>query len=208
MSNQNPQRPPKKKHPIRNAFLAGGAAVVALVVTVAVFTPSDPAAKSVETVAPATVKPSVQPTPTPTVTVETEPTEGSGCPLDLTPEDYAKCLDEWLGETPTEASPSLTASQEQAIGAAQNYLEFSAFSRAGLIKQLSSKYGDGFTVKDATFAVDHITVDWNEQAAKAAKNYLEVSHFSRSGLIKQLTSKYGDQFTRAQAEYGVKKAGL
>ena len=105
-------------------------------------------------------------------------------------------------------APKLTRSQEQAVGAAQQYLEVSAFSRKGLIAQLTSDYGSGFSVKDATFAVDHLRVDWNEQAVLAAKSYLEVSDFSRSGLIKQLESPYGGQFTHAEAVYGVSKAGL
>jgi hypothetical protein len=62
-----------------------------------------------------------------------------------------------------------------------------------------------FSTEDATFAVDHITVDWNEQAAKAAEQYLDVSGFSRGGLIDQL--EYAG-FTPAQAEYGVAAAGL
>jgi hypothetical protein len=185
MSNQNPQRPPKKKHPIRNAFLAGGAAVVALVVTVAVFTPSDPAAKSVETVAPATVKPSVQPTPTPTVTVQTEP--------EVTEEPV---------ETEAPAEPALSMSQEQAVGTARDYLEHQHFSRTGLIDQLEF---EGFTAKDATFGVDYLKVDWNEQAVEVAKDYLAGQHFSRSGLIDQLVF---EGFTAKQAAYGVKKAGL
>lgn len=102
----------------------------------------------------------------------------------------------------------MTTSQQQAIGAAEDYLSLTAFSRRGLIDQLSSEYGSGFSKADAAFAVDHIKVNWNEQAAKAAKSYLELTHFSRSGLIQQLTSKYGAQFTRAQAIYGVNKAGL
>jgi hypothetical protein len=43
--------------------------------------------------------------------------------------------------------------------------------------------GDGFSKKDATFAVNYIDVNWNKQAAKAAKNYLEIQSFSRQGLI-------------------------
>jgi hypothetical protein len=105
-------------------------------------------------------------------------------------------------------APALTKSQEQAIGAARDYLATSAFSRKGLIQQLSSAYGEGFSAKDATFAVDHLNVDWSEQAARSAKSYLEVSHFSRSGLIHQLESAYGEQFTHAQAVYGVTAAGL
>jgi hypothetical protein len=104
--------------------------------------------------------------------------------------------------------PEFTVSQEQAIESAESYLDFSAFSRLGLIDQLSSEYGEGFSTADATFAVDHITVDWNEQAAKSAKSYLEFSSFSRAGLIDQLVSEYGEQFTQEQAVYGVNQTGL
>lgn len=109
---------------------------------------------------------------------------------------------------PTKAAPKLTASQEQAIGSAQSYLSFQAFSRKGLIHQLSSDAGEGFSVADATYAVDHIKVDWNQQAAKKAKSYLEFQHFSRKGLIHQLESSAGEGFTHAQAVYGVNKTGL
>ncbi|HEY7043547.1 MAG TPA: Ltp family lipoprotein [Nocardioidaceae bacterium] len=104
--------------------------------------------------------------------------------------------------------PSYTASQEQAIGAAKDYLDYSAFSRTGLINQLSSKYGDGFSKADAIFAVNHIQVDWNEQAVQSAKDYLSMSHFSRVGLIQQLSSKYGDGYTVAQATYAANHVGL
>ena len=105
-------------------------------------------------------------------------------------------------------TPSFTTSQEQAIGSAKDYLDFSAFSRDGLIQQLSSKYGDGFSKADAIFAVNHITVNWNEQAVRSAKDYLAMSHFSRAGLIQQLDSKYGDGYTLAQATYAANHVGL
>jgi hypothetical protein len=57
----------------------------------------------------------------------------------------------------------------------------------------------------SAFAVDHVTVNWNEQAYLMAKEYLDYTHFSRSGLIGQL--KY-EGFTTKQATYGVTKAGL
>ena len=96
----------------------------------------------------------------------------------------------------------VTAEQENAIGTAEDYLDASAFSRSGLIGQL--KY-EGYSTAVATFAVDHVTVNWNEQAYLSAKAYLDLSHFSRSGLIGQL--KY-EGFTTKQATYGVTKAGL
>ncbi|WP_309230758.1 Ltp family lipoprotein [Nocardia sp. SYP-A9097] len=94
------------------------------------------------------------------------------------------------------AKQDITSSQRNAIRSAQQYLDYSAFSRSGLIHQL--EYED-FSTADATFAVDSLNVDWNEQAAKSAKQYLEYTSFSRSGLIDQLVY---DGFTRAQAEYG------
>jgi hypothetical protein len=112
---------------------------------------------------------------------------------------------------PTKTSkptPSFTVSQEQAIGSAKDYLNYSGFSRTGLIQQLSSKYGDGFKKADAIFAVNHITVNWNEQAVRSAKDYLSMSHFSRAGLIQQLSSKYGDGYTVAQATYAANHVGL
>ena len=103
---------------------------------------------------------------------------------------------------------SETAGQENARRSAEKYLDFSAFSRKGLIQQLSSSAGEGFSRADAIYAVNHIDVDWNEQAAKSAKNYLDQSAFSRQGLIEQLSSEYGDGFTHAQAVYGVNQTGL
>lgn len=101
---------------------------------------------------------------------------------------------------PPPAGP--TVSQEQARRSAESYLEFSAFSRTGLIDQL--KY-EGFSDQDATFGVDAVNPDWNEQAAKSAASYLEFSSFSRQGLIDQLLY---EGFTPEQAEYGVSTTGL
>lgn len=111
-------------------------------------------------------------------------------------------------DTTQSGAPKLTTGQEQAVGAAKNYLETAGFSRLGLIRQLSSKAGDGYSTADATYAVDHIKVDWNAQAVRAAKAYLDTSNFSRAGLIQQLTSSAGDQFTVAQATYAATQVGL
>ena len=104
--------------------------------------------------------------------------------------------------------PPLTTGQEQAVGAAKDYLDTSAFSRLGLIDQLSSAYGSGFSKADSTFAVDYLHVDWKAQAVLAAKEYLDSGHFSRAGMIEQLSSPYGSRFTRAQATYAADKVGL
>ena len=110
--------------------------------------------------------------------------------------------------TTAPAAPAETLSQANARKSAQSYLAIQPFSRAGLIKQLSSSYGEGFSVADATYGVDSLNADWNEQAAKAAKQYLSIKDLPRAGLINQLESDYGEGFTHDQAVYGVTAAGL
>lgn len=100
------------------------------------------------------------------------------------------------------AAEAGTVSQQNAKGKAADYLEFSAFSRSGLIKQLEF---EKFSAADATWAVDKLKVDWNAQAALKAKEYLEYQSFSRAGLVDQLMF---EGFTAAQAEFGVSKTGL
>jgi hypothetical protein len=105
---------------------------------------------------------------------------------------------------PTTESPFAreTVSQRNARQKAADYLDYTAFSRRGLIEQL--KY-EGFSEADATYGVDALDVDWYEQAAKKAADYLEYTSFSRDGLIEQLMY---EGFTREEAEYGVSTTGL
>lgn len=114
--------------------------------------------------------------------------------------------------TAAETEVEMTMGQRNAVGAASDYLEFSAFSRAGLFDQLTSEYGSKFPEEDAEFAISYLEenglVDWNEQAVKAAESYLEFSSFSKEGLIDQLSSEYGSQFTREQAEYAAEQVGF
>ena len=213
---QPAQKPPKK--PMSKEAKIGWAIFASLgaVALVGAALIPDSANDTATATKPSTVVTSVGNGPTPDpITPTNKPTaaEGTGCDLDSSPEEYADCLDGFVNGTtatpkPTKTTPAMTAGQEQAIGAAESYLEFTAFSRKGLIRQLSSDAGEGFSVADATFAVDHIKVNWNEQAARSAKSYLAMSHFSRKGLIHQLESSAGEGFTHAQAVYGVNKAGL
>lgn len=103
---------------------------------------------------------------------------------------------------PVVEAPSESVAQKNAVRQAESYLEYSAFSRSGLIGQL--EYED-YSTDDATYAVDHITVDWNVQAAKSAASYLEYSSFSRQGLIDQLVY---EGFSASEAEFGVSQTGL
>lgn len=105
--------------------------------------------------------------------------------------------------SPQETSaPKETTGQKNARSKAETYLDVIPFSRSGLIKQLNF---DGFSNSDASYAVDAITVDWNQQSALKSKSYLDIMAFSRSGLITQLLF---DGFTQSQAEYGASTTGL
>ncbi len=101
----------------------------------------------------------------------------------------------------------LSIDERNVVKEAQNYLILFPYSRQKLIDQLSLEYGSGYSVEDATFAVDYLEekkiVDWNEQAARSAKTYIETMPFSRAGLVQQLASDAGERFTLEQAEYGV-----
>ncbi|GAB3785205.1 hypothetical protein GCM10027601_20350 [Nocardioides ungokensis] len=136
--------------------------------------------------------------------------------LDAFPRDpkYSKDADNDGVADSKDAFPSdpsrskVTLAMENALASAQDYLDYSAFSRQGLIDQLSSNFGDGFNLADATWAVSQLRVDWRQQAVRSAKDYLSYSSFSRQGLIEQLSSAYGDKYTLKEAIYAVNKIGL
>lgn len=105
----------------------------------------------------------------------------------------------------------MTLSQQNAVKTALNYVDLMAFSKEGLIEQISSEYADGFPREDAEFAVSYLEknklVDWNVEAAQCARNYLDIMSFSRDGLYQQMTSESGDKFTKEQAEYALSQVG-
>jgi hypothetical protein len=101
----------------------------------------------------------------------------------------------------TSATPTIAPGKWNAERKAEAYLSMGGFSRSGLIKQLEF---EGFSAEDSTYAVDNLTVNWDDQAAMKAKAYLGMMGFSHSGLVKQLEF---DGFTPEQAQYGASAAG-
>ena len=93
---------------------------------------------------------------------------------------------------------------QQAVDAAKGYLSVGqGFSEQGLLDQLTSSAGSGFTQAQAEYAINHLHPDWDAQAVDAAKGYLQLGGFSQASLLQQLTSSAGSGFTQAQAEYAV-----
>jgi hypothetical protein len=103
---------------------------------------------------------------------------------------------------PAPPKPVESVSQVNAKRKAQSYLNYTAFSRSGLIDQLVY---EGFSAEDATYGADAVGADWSQQAALKAQSYLEYSAFSRSGLIDQLVY---EGFSAEEAEFGVTAVGL
>lgn len=106
-----------------------------------------------------------------------------------------------VAPAPEPEKPTLTIGQSNAVSKAKSYLDYTSFSRTGLIQQLEF---EGFSVADATFAVDHVSPDWNAQAAAKAADYLDYTSFSRQGLIDQLVF---EGFSLTEAEFGVAAVG-
>lgn len=103
-------------------------------------------------------------------------------------------------------APEMTSGQENALRAAENYLDTMPMSKKGLIRQLSSPAGDGYSRADATFAANHVDADWKAEAAEAARNYIDIMPMSRDALIQQLEASAGDAYTHEQAVYGADQA--
>lgn len=103
---------------------------------------------------------------------------------------------------PAAQQPGMTTAQRNAVRSAESYLDYTGFSRQGLIGQL--EYED-YSTEDATFAVDYVAPNWNEQAVSVAESYLDYTSFSRQGLIDQLIF---DGFSPEQAQFGVDGVGL
>ena len=59
----------------------------------------------------------------------------------------------------SDPASAMTGPQRNAVRSAERYIEMKGFSRAGLIEQLSSEYGEGYKIADATFAVDSLNID-------------------------------------------------
>ena len=103
------------------------------------------------------------------------------------------------------AGPSLTGGQQQAVDSAESYLsEGQGFSKQGLLNQLTSSFGEGFSKSDAEFAIKYLKPNWDKQAVDSANGYLsEGQGFSEQGLLQQLTATAGEGFTEAQGEYAI-----
>ena len=117
-----------------------------------------------ETTAPAETEQTTEETSTDKRETTTEPAKEEAAPASPVEEPEEETVEPPVKETvQSDESSQYTMGQNNAIGQAKDYLNFTAFSRHGLIEQLEF---EGYSTEDTTFAVDHIEVDWMEQAAQ------------------------------------------
>lgn len=129
---------------------------------------------------------------------ETEPEE------EIVEEEITEEPEEEVVEEPVEEETETTSFEyEQALKAAEDYLDYTSFSKQGLYEQLTSEYGSGFSSDAAQYAVDNVNADWYAEAVETAEAYLDYTSFSKQGLYEQLTSEYGSGFTDEEAQYAV-----
>lgn len=94
-----------------------------------------------------------------------------------------------------------TVGEQNALASAHSYLKLFNFSYQRLIEQLEY---EGYTLSEATYAVDHCGANWKKQALGSAKNYLRTMPFSKESLFDQLIY---EKFTNEEARYGVNHCG-
>ena len=95
-----------------------------------------------------------------------------------------------------------------ALEKAQSYSDNMYMSKAGIYNQLTSEYGDKFTVEAGQYAIDNVEADWKENALKKAKVFQDTLAMSKTVMYNQLISEFGDMFTAEEAQYAVDNAGI
>lgn len=96
-----------------------------------------------------------------------------------------------------------TVGQKNALKKAESYSSNLHMSKAGIYKQLTSSYGEGFTEEEAQYAIDNIKADWKANALAKAKQYQTNMNMSKSKIYDQLISPYGEEFTKEEAQYAI-----
>lgn len=93
--------------------------------------------------------------------------------------------------------PDVSREFKNALDTAEDYLNYSSFSKQGLYDQLLY---EGFPEDAAQYAIDSVVTDWNRNALQTAVDYLDYSSFSYPGLYDQLVY---EGYTAEQAQYAL-----
>lgn len=106
-------------------------------------------------------------------------------------------------EEPPAEDESVPKEYRSALNKAMVYSDMMHMSKTGIYDQLTSEYGDKFSMEAAQYATDNMQADWNANALASAKNYVKTMYMSKAGVYDQLISEYGDKFTPEEAQYAI-----
>ncbi|MEB6087317.1 Ltp family lipoprotein [Enterococcus casseliflavus] len=117
-------------------------------------------------------------------------------------QDAASALQqEQNNDEQTQTENKGSSEQRRAIARAESFTNLMAFSRARLIQQLEF---EGFTHNDAQWAVDQLTIDWNEQALKKANSYHSLMSLPPDNIRRLLAF---EDFSEEQIDYAMTNIG-
>jgi hypothetical protein len=102
-----------------------------------------------------------------------------------------------VAPAPAPAAPEVSREFRNALGSANDYLNYTSFSKSGLYDQLVY---EGFPEDAVQYAVDNVVTDWNANALQTAMDYLDYSSFSDQGLYDQLIY---EGYSAEQAQYAI-----
>lgn len=110
-------------------------------------------------------------------------------------------------EEPKEAAPVVEDNTpkefKSALKKAETYAKTMDMSKAAIHDQLTSEYGEKFSVEAADYAMSNLEFDWNANALSKAKTYQDTMDMSVEAIRDQLTSEFGEKFTQAEADYAI-----
>lgn len=102
-----------------------------------------------------------------------------------------------------EPTPDVPTEYKSALKKAKSYSDTMHMSKQGLYDQLTSEYGEKFSVEAAQYAIDNLDADYNYNALQKAISYQETMAMSPEAIRDQLTSEYGEKFTQEEADYAI-----
>lgn len=123
-----------------------------------------------------------------------------GCNSNSAPNSTASTQTESNSES---AENKVPTEYKSALAKAKIYSNEMHMSKQGIYDQLTSEYGEKFTVEAAQYAIDNIDADWKQNALKKAEEYQEMMSMSPSAIRDQLISEYGEKFTNEEADYAI-----
>ena len=99
---------------------------------------------------------------------------------------------------------SVSVDYKNALKKGLTYANDMHMSKAKIMHQLTSEYGEKFPQDAAEWAVSHMSdVDWKANALAKAKTYRDSMSMSTEKVRQQLSSKSGEDFTHEEVDYAM-----